>query len=629
MKRDNRFKWILIIVFIVASGYYLYPTFKYYNLSDEVKNDPMNIEMVTDLERKAIKRGLDLQGGVRLLLEIQLPSLVEKLAINRDDMFYEIFNEAVENTGTAENDFLVKFEQAAQSRNVRLERYFDRDRRMDENSDVRPVMDYLRDEASDGVRQSLGILRNRVDQFGVAEPTIQPQGNSRVIVELPGVDDIQRAKELIGKTAQLDFRLLRPDATFTQLIDLLDKTLKGETIDSTTVASDSTQAEKPSPESTEVNISDLFGDSSATGTETATVNQQLFGEKPFTSLLTNIGDNRVRALEKNVAVINAILQRDDVKAALPTDSEFIFDADPVTVGDENYYELLLLNKDAALGGEVVTEAKVRINTGSDPSKAGQPEVLMEMNRQGSSEWSRITGANIGKRIAIVLDDKVMSAPVVNTRIPSGSSVIEGQFTMDDAKDLAIVLRTGSFKADMANIQENTVGPSLGADSIKKGTVSTMIGLICVAVFMVIYYKVSGTIADLALMLNILFVMAILAGFHATLTLPGIAGLILTIGMAVDANVLIFERIREELLTGKTVRAAIDSGYSRAFVTILDANVTTLITSIVLYQYGTGPIKGFALTLSIGILCSMFTAIVFTRALFDFFAGKFKMQSLSI
>ncbi|MCP4725890.1 MAG: protein translocase subunit SecD, partial [bacterium] len=239
------------------------------------------------------------------------------------------------------------------------------------------------------------------------------------------------------------------------------------------------------------------------------------------------------------------------------------------------------------------------------------------------------GANIQKRIAIVLDNRIVSAPVVQSRIPDGSSRITGQFSMEDAKDLAIILRVGAFTAPLDVIQENTVGPSLGADSVTRGTISAIIGLLMVGVFMLIYYKMAGSIADLAVILNLIFVMAILAGFHATLTLPGIAGLILTIGMAVDANVLIFERIREELLTGKTIRAAIDSGYSRAFFTILDANVTTLITAVVLYQYGTGPIKGFALTLSIGIICSMFTAIVFTRVVFDLITTKWKLKALSI
>jgi len=254
---------------------------------------------------------------------------------------------------------------------------------------------------------------------------------------------------------------------------------------------------------------------------------------------------------------------------------------------------------------------------------------MPVSLSAARQWSRITGANINKRIAIVMDEKVLSPPVVRSKITDGRSSITGSFSMDDAKNLAINLRSGSFRADMEIIAEQSVGPSLGTDSIKKGTYSAIIGLCVVILFMIIYYRFSGIIATVALVLNLYFIMAVLAGFHAALTLPGIAGLILTIGMAVDANVLIFERIREELLTGKTIRAAIDSGYSRAFYTILDANVTTLITAVILYQYGTGPIRGFALTLSIGIMSSMFTAIVVTRLIFDLITSKQQVQQLSI
>ncbi|RKY89418.1 protein translocase subunit SecD, partial [candidate division KSB1 bacterium] len=288
-----------------------------------------------------------------------------------------------------------------------------------------------------------------------------------------------------------------------------------------------------------------------------------------------------------------------------------------------------VKKEPELTGKYLNDADVQIGGGSSLASAGQPVVTMKMNSEGAKIFARVTGANVGRRLAIVLDNKVYSAPRINTKIPHGNAIIEGMADMKEAKDLAIVLRAGALPAPVKIIEERTVGPSLGADSIRKGTKSAIIGLILVIVFMMIYYRLSGLIADIALVMNLIIILAVLAGFHFTLTLPGVAGIILTIGMAVDANVLIFERIREELRTGKTIRASIDAGYSRAFTTILDANITTLITAIVLYQFGTGPIRGFALTLSIGILSSMFTALVVTRLIFDYITEKFALRKLSI
>lgn len=261
--------------------------------------------------------------------------------------------------------------------------------------------------------------------------------------------------------------------------------------------------------------------------------------------------------------------------------------------------------------------------------AGQPVVSLRLNREGAKIFSRVTGANVNKRLAIVLDGKIAFAPVIREKIAGGNAVIEGMANMEEAKDLAIVLRAGALPAPVHIIEDRTVGPSLGRDSITKGKWSAIVGLCLVIVFMIVYYQMSGIVANFALILNLVILLGVLAGFHFTLTLPGVAGIILTIGMSIDANVLIFERIREELRTGKTIRAAIDAGYSRAFRTILDANVTTLITAVVLYQFGTGPIQGFALTLSIGIIVSMFTAIVVTRTIFDIITERFAVKKLSI
>ena len=284
----------------------------------------------------------------------------------------------------------------------------------------------------------------------------------------------------------------------------------------------------------------------------------------------------------------------------------------------------LLKDRTLLTGEYLTNAEVRIDT-----QYNRPYVALSFDDRGGKLFEKITGENVKKRLAIVLDDNVYSAPVIQDRISGGNAIIEGQFTMDEAKDLAVVLRAGSLPAPVQILEERTVGPSLGRDSIRKGLISMAVGGVLVVAFMVVYYGGSGIIADLALILNIILIMAGLAAFGATLTLPGIAGIILTIGMAVDANVLIFERVREELRLGKTPRAALDNGYSRATWTIVDANVTTLIAAIVLLQFGTGPVKGFAVTLSLGIAASMFTAIFGTRLLFDYLLQKRRMKTLSI
>jgi len=642
MRRDNRFRWFIIFACIIAAVFYLIPTFRYYSLSVEERKNPANEEIaanIGNLERKAIKLGLDLQGGVRIVMETNLPSLVEQLAVNKDNRFYDFFNDMKERALESNEDFLTLFITEAEARNFTLDLYFSRDKRLDENRDVRTVEKYFRDEADDAIKRALEILRNRVDEFGVAEPNILKQGAHRIVVELAGVDDIGRAKELIGKTAKLEFKLLRSgDEVFDAFDRILRQQIAGIPVsaDVDTTKADSLQAPKAPSTMTEKSLAELLGPSDTTLAEaakesTVLFDEQTFSEDPFRSLLVNLtpygGGDGVH--EQNVPAIKRLLEREDFQKVIPTDAAFYWDAKPTVSLDDNYYELYLLDRDAELGGEVVTDARVNIGTGYDPTTAGKPLVSMEMDRGGAKKWKDITGANIDKRIAIVLDDKVYSAPVVRTQITDGNSQIEGIPTMNEAKDLAIVLRTGAFSVDMEVIAEQSIGASLGADSIRKGTTAAVIGFLLVVIFMIVYYKMSGSIANIALLLNLIFIMAVLAGFHATLTLPGIAGLILTIGMAVDANVLIFERIREELLTGKTIRAAIDSGYSRAFFTILDANITTLIAAVVLYQYGTGPIKGFALVLMIGISSSMFTAIVVTRCIFDFITGRWALQKLSI
>ncbi|HEY6437460.1 MAG TPA: protein translocase subunit SecD, partial [Ignavibacteriaceae bacterium] len=315
--------------------------------------------------------------------------------------------------------------------------------------------------------------------------------------------------------------------------------------------------------------------------------------------------------------LELILSRPDVQKVIPNNVEFKFNAKTQQDGSGGEFHVMyLVNKDPELTGGVITDANANI----DPNTS-TPMVTMTMNSEGATEWARITGANVNKRIAIMLDGAIFSAPVVKGKIPGGRSQIEGMADLNEAKLLEIVLKAGALPAPVDIIEERTVGPSLGEDSINKGLLSVILGYTLVGLFMIIYYRKAGTIAAAVLTFTILFILGVLAGFNATLTLPGIAGIILTIGMAVDANVLIFERIREEMATGKTIKASIDSGFSRAYSAIIDSNITTFFTGIILYQFGTGPIQGFALTLMIGIAASVFSALVISRVILDIMVSK--------
>ncbi len=518
--------WRLLIICatIVLALFYLYPTYQFYYAP------PENLDQRERVKQQAINLGLDLQGGIHLVLEVDQTNLSE-------------------------------------------------------------------DEKTDVVARALEIIRNRIDQFGVSEPIIHREGDWRIVVELPGVQDIERAKGLIGKTARLEFKILKSDADRASIIEKIDRHLAAQ------APVDSAKAEDP-----------LLG--------------QIAEDTPSLSryMLSSRGDFVVT--EDNILTVRELLNRPDVQKLLPPDAQFLWNSKDEEMGDgQRYRALYYLKRRVEMTGEILSDASV--TTGQSFENAGQPIVNFTTTSQGVRLFGRVTGANVGERMAIILDDQVYSAPTIRSKINQGSGIIEGTGTVDEAKDLAIVLRAGALPADVNIVEDRTVGPSLGRDSIEQGRNAALIGLVIVIIFMVIYYGFSGLVADLALVLNLVFVMAILAAFQGTLTLPGIAGIILTIGMAVDANVLILERIREELRAEKTLRVAIENGYARAVQTIVDANVTTIITAIVLYQYGTGPIKGFALTLMIGIISSMFTAIFVTRTIYDTIVSRQVNPRLSI
>ncbi|MCW8817225.1 MAG: protein translocase subunit SecD [Ignavibacteriaceae bacterium] len=636
--KEFRFKLIIIIAAILFSVYLLYPTYLDYQNGKEIKqtletdkeqlekNDPnlsktqidnllkvkedsilaANPQIVKNRENR-IKLGLDLQGGMRVVLEVNTGKLIEKLAKNPDEVFKTVIAEAEKESEQTDEPLVDIVAKKFSDRGIRLSRYFGSIRDDDDK-----IVSELNKSTEDAVNRAMEIIRNRVDQYGVSEPSIQRQGSRRIIVELPGVAREEEAKQLLQGTALLEFRIVRdPDFAF-PIMQRIDDVLAGKVEDSTEVTADNENET-------------IQKDSSVTSEDTAANQTELSDEEfkkqhPFFSIALLDPQGRtseayVHADERNK--LELMLKRPDVQKVIPNNVEFKFSAKTdKDANGKDYYKMFLVNKEPELTGGVITDAQANI----DPNTS-TPIVTMTMNSEGATEWARITGANVGKRIAIMLDGAIFSAPVVKGKIPGGRSQIEGMADLNEAKLLEIVLKAGALPAPVDIIEERTVGPSLGEDSINKGLTSVFLGYVLVGFFMIIYYRKSGTIASAALIFTILFILGILAGFKATLTLPGIAGIILTIGMAVDANVLIFERIREEMGTGKTIKASIDSGFSRAYSAIIDSNITTFFTGIILYQFGTGPIQGFALTLMIGIATSLFSALVITRIALDIMVAK--------
>jgi protein-export membrane protein SecD len=517
MKKNLRWKFIFFFIVFFAALWQLSYTFRYSQMSNEelVSLEP---EQRRKLEDKTIHLGLDLKGGMHLILEVDKTKLSDE-------------------------------------------------------------------EKKGATDRALEIIRNRIDQFGVSEPAIEKQGTDRILIQLPGVVDRKRAKEIIGKTALLEFRIVEDREVEQNLLTKIDEYL------------------------TKVEISD----------------SSFWESNP---LLSNIevmrGDFLVFDASKEM--VNKYLEREDVKKMVPRDRAFLWGKAEEIEG-RKMFSLHLTHSEPVLTGAAILTADAGIGTPNNPMGV---KVDLTMTRRARGKWAAITGANVGKRIAIVLDEVIQSAPVVRERIPSGRSEITlGNASMNEAKDLAVILKAGALPAPVKIIEERSVGPSLGNDSVRKGIRTVIIGGAIIIVFMLIYYGLSGFVADFALCLNLLFILAVLSAFRFTLTLPGLAGIVLTVGAAIDANVLIFERIREELRTGKTVGSAIATGYEKAFVTILDANVTTFITAAILYFFGTGPIKGFAITLGIGIIANFFTAIVVTRMIFDFAISNLRIKRISI
>lgn len=686
MRRNNLLRTLLIVASLIWAGYELYPTLRVSQLKNQVSEESSRLaqacglrpeaindalsqgaldgavqqafagrnadllqsalqqtkslialyDQFTRFEPQALRRGLDLQGGTYLVYEVNLVKLFSDQAKNKDQRFAELLAQVDKAAREPNADFFEVLQSTFDDAAIKLSRYWG----SRAETDTKILAD-MRKEADDGVQRNLEILRNRIDQFGVSEPNIAAQGDRRIVIELAGIQSVERAKNIIGKTALLEFKLEKDPEVSQDVFAKINTWMKG-TLKKNAPAlanGDTTKADTSASHArkdTEVAVDDIFGtsvmvsDSGKTGKDsTVLVDKDVFREDPFYSLLAGSGRD-VAVPVKNYRTVDRIINTPEVQEIIRNaDAQFLWSKETFKRGDQEYYFLYLAKREAELTGEKISDARTEIGGGSRMAAAGQAVVSMRLNSEGAKIFASVTGKNVNKRMPIVLDNRVASAPNINERIPSGSAYIEGMGDINEANDLAIVLRAGALRAPMEVIEERTVGPSLGQDSITEGTRAALIGLSLVLVFMVIYYKLSGLLADAALIVNMILLMASMAFLGATLTLPGIAGVILSLGMAVDANVLIFERIREELRTGKTVRAAVDAGYDRAFWTIFDSNLTTVLSALVLYQFGTGPIRGFAVTLTFGLLASMFTAIVMTRVVFDYFLSRRTLKTLSI
>ena len=503
------------------------------------------------------------------------------------------------------------------------------------------------DDIKDIQAQSLEIIRNRVDQYGLSEPQISPSGDDRILVELAGVDD-STAKALVGSTAKLEFKILAEADRFPQVVGLIDQYLTRQTSDVTadsaatdsTAAKDSTVAAKDSAKDTaQLSDEELLGgkvaaaeapkaeDSSKAATEEAAPATEV--GKALSSYYMSFANGGFIA-EEDIEKVKKLLELDGVKKLIPRDLNFAFGSGLEKISNDSPVKakrLYLLKRRAEMGGDDIVNAQP--HRLADGVSAGEVAVTLKFGGIGPKKFSAVTAANVGKQMAIVLDNQVISAPRINERIPNGDAQITGLDDMAEANRLAVVLRAGALKAPMKIIESRTVGATLGEENIVQGFGSGAVGLILCLVFMVAYYRLGGLIASLGMVINTLVTAAVMSVFNATLTLPGIAGFILVVGMSLDANVIIYERIREELKAGLTARAAVAKGYERAFSAILDSNLTTVLTGLILYKIGTGSVKGFGLTLTIGILTSLFCAITLTRAILDWKLAKRDTTTLSI
>jgi protein-export membrane protein SecD len=557
--KNMGFRFGLVAAVLALTVYLLVPSIKFYS-KPEAEQEQIRLDNPSQLKR-ILNLGLDLQGGMRLVLEIDRSKL---------------------------------------------------------DSDDKDVID-----------RAYAIIENRINQLGVAEPSLQKQGRDRIIVELPGIKDEKVAKEVIGKTAQLEFNLVRDDAMRERALSVIESAVSGKAGAAAETGDEGGEEKKAKAEDdkdkAEQELADrLFSgsedkaDSSETGDGAAAGEVSDTSAGSLRSMIRYLGDMAIVKTE-DVRKVNEFIRRDDARRALDRaglgGNVFLWGHEnfaPDKNSPTTYKYLYYVKASPEMKGDVIKNAQSSIEQGG--FNAGKAKVDMEMNSAGARRFTTVTGHNINKQLAIVLDSTVYSAPRIVSRIAGGRAEITGSFTVEEAKGLAIILRAGALPAPVRIVEERTVGPSLGQDSIQKGIMAGLVGTAFIVLFMLVYYKISGIIALIALLINMLVVLAVMAIAGATLTLPGIAGLILLVGMGIDANVLIIERIREEVSQGRTARSAIDQGYQNALSAILDSNLTTIIVALILMWKGTGPIRGFAVTLIIGITASLFTALFVSRLL---------------
>ncbi len=613
-----------------------------------------------ECKEREINLGLDLKGGMNVTLEVSVMDLVRSMAGQNveDPTFKKAIDRAAELQRNSNKDFVTLFGQAFTEvdPNASLAAVFANIENQDKikfNSTNEQVLKVLKEESDAAISRSFNILRTRIDKFGVSQPNIQQLGSGRILVELPGVKEPDRVRKLLQGTAKLEFW---ETYTFGEVAPglvavntmLANESKKDSLLGSLTSVMDSTattstplvdSTKDTSVDTSKVSLVDKMGKDSTAAKDTAggKTFEEFARENPLFAVLFP-SDGQVRTQEeknivdkqcvigysliKDTAKVNRILERDDVKAALPKNLRLLWTVKPRSAETQSL-ELIGIKSagrdgKAPLDGAAISDA--RQDFGQFNSK---PEISMRMNPDGAKVWKRLTGENVGKSIAIVLDDYVYSFPNVQGEIAGGSSSITGNFEINEAKDLANILKAGKLPAPARIVEEAVVGPSLGAEAIQNGLLSFLVALCIVFFFMAFYYSKAGIVADITLVVNMFFIMGVLASLGAVLTLPGIAGIVLIIALSVDANILIFERVREELRLGKGLRLAISDGYKHAFSSIIDSNVTTLLLGIILYSFGSGPVQGFATTLIIGILCSLFSAIFISRLMFEYLLDKNK------
>ena len=592
-----------------------------------------------DCRETAIGLGLDLKGGMNVILEVSVPEVIKTLADHKtDEAFLKSVSEAAKGAQESQSDFITLFIEAYKknAEGKPLATIFATQQLkglVNTNSSDADVEKVLRQSVEEAVNSSFDVLRTRIDRFGVVQPNIQKiEGQTgRIMVELPGIKEPERVRKLLQGSANLEFWETYDAPIVAPYLSQLNAALRSNV--AATVA-DSTQAEEVAEEtvadSSSAAASVLSQVKSAEASVAAKATEEAKKENPLFAMLQPSGAQTGcmvgYAMALDTAEVNALINSDEAKQIFPADLSLKWGVASMDKAGKIYclYAIRTTGKNgrAPLEGDVVTEAK------DDFDQHGNPVVSMKMNTEGARKWAALTEANVNHSVAIVLDNLVYSAPNVMGKIDGGSTQISGNFTTNETKDLANVLQSGKMSAPASIIQEDIVGPTLGAQSIQAGFISCIVAFIVLMFYMVAMYGVrEGMVANCALILNFFFSFGILTSLGAALTMSGIAGMVLTLGMAVDANVLIYERTKEEMRSGKHINAAVAAGYSNAFSAIFDSNVTTIITGVILYNFGTGPIKGFATTLIIGIVCSFFTAVWLTRIAYEYFLDKGKWQDL--